>query len=81
MNASKAPASSCASCILSKPVVHQQHGQSGDPAWVSHSAVSSRSNEMEHTLGYLLFERTSRGVEPTAFGRLLLKRSPVIFDE
>jgi DNA-binding transcriptional LysR family regulator len=36
---------------------------------------------MEHTLGVPLLDRTSRGVEPTAFGRILLKRSVAIFDE
>ncbi len=48
---------------------------------VSQSAVSKSITEMEHTLGVPLLDRTSRGVEPTAFGRILLKRSVAIFDE
>jgi DNA-binding transcriptional LysR family regulator len=36
---------------------------------------------MEHTLGVPLLDRTSRGVEPTAYARILLKRSAAIFDE
>jgi DNA-binding transcriptional LysR family regulator len=48
---------------------------------LSQSAVSKSITEMEHTLGVPLLDRTSRGVEPTAFGRILLKRSVVIFDE
>ena len=48
---------------------------------VSQSAISKSITEMEHTLGVPLLDRTSRGVEPTAFGRILLKRSAAIFDE
>src|SRR5215469_13580211 len=48
---------------------------------VSQSTVSKSITEMEHMLGVPLLDRTSRGVEPTAFGRILLKRSVAIFDE
>jgi len=48
---------------------------------LSQSAVSKSITEMEHTLGVLLLERTSRGVEPTAPARILLRRSAAIFDE
>jgi DNA-binding transcriptional LysR family regulator len=48
---------------------------------LSQSAVSKSITEMEHTLGVPLLERTSRGVEPTAYARILLKRSAAIFDE
>lgn len=48
---------------------------------VTQSAVSKSITEMEHTLGVPLMDRTSRGVEPTSYARILLKRSAVIFDE
>jgi DNA-binding transcriptional LysR family regulator len=48
---------------------------------LSQSAVSKSITEMEHTLGVPLLERTSRGVEPTTYARILLRRSVTIFDE
>jgi DNA-binding transcriptional LysR family regulator len=48
---------------------------------LSQSAVSKSIADMEHTLGVTLFDRTPRGVEPTASARILLGRSVAIFDE
>jgi DNA-binding transcriptional LysR family regulator len=48
---------------------------------LSQSAVSKSISEMEHTLGVPLLDRTSRGVEPTVYAQILLKRSIAIFDE
>jgi DNA-binding transcriptional LysR family regulator len=48
---------------------------------VSQPAVSKAIAEMELTLGVPLLDRGSRGVEPTLYGRALLKRSVAIFDE
>jgi DNA-binding transcriptional LysR family regulator len=48
---------------------------------VTQSAISKSIAEMEHTLGVPLLDRTSRGVEPTSYGRILLKRGVAIFDE
>jgi DNA-binding transcriptional LysR family regulator len=36
---------------------------------------------MEHALGVRLLDRSQRGVEPTPYGRALIKRGMVIFDE
>ena len=36
---------------------------------------------MEETLGVPLFDRSSRGIEPTQYGRALLKRGVAVFDE
>ena len=36
---------------------------------------------LEHTFGVRLLDRHYRGVEPTDFGRALLKRSQIVFDE
>jgi DNA-binding transcriptional LysR family regulator len=48
---------------------------------ISQPAVSKAIAEMEHTLGAPLLDRTPYGVEPTLYGRALIKRSNVIFDE
>lgn len=37
--------------------------------------------DLEHTFGVRLLDRNHRGVEPTASGRALIKRSQVAFDE
>jgi len=48
---------------------------------VSQPAVSKAIAEMEHTLGVPLLDRGSRGVEPTRYGRAIIKRSLAVFDE
>jgi DNA-binding transcriptional LysR family regulator len=48
---------------------------------VSQPTVSEAVADLEHTFGVRLFDRSSRGVEPTTYGAALLKRSIVLFDE
>jgi DNA-binding transcriptional LysR family regulator len=48
---------------------------------VSQPAVSRIIADLEHTLGVRLFDRSSRGVEPTLYGRTLLSRGRAAFDE
>jgi DNA-binding transcriptional LysR family regulator len=48
---------------------------------VSQPAVSDVITTLEHTIGERLFDRDPRGVEPTKYGRALLQRSLVVFDE
>ena len=48
---------------------------------LSQPAVSKAISDMEQTFGASLLNRTSRGVELTQCGRLLVERSRVIFDE
>ena len=48
---------------------------------LSQPAISKAVSEMEHTFGAPLLNRSSRGVELTQCGRLLLDRARVIFDE
>jgi len=47
---------------------------------LTQSAVSRAIGELEQTLGVRLFDRTPQGVEPTAYGRALLKGGVAIFD-
>jgi len=48
---------------------------------ISRPVVSRTIAELEHTLGVPLLDRSSQGVEPTLYGRALLKRSLAVFDE
>ena len=55
--------------------------KAADRLAVSRPAVSKAIADLERTLGVSLLERSAAGVEPTLFGRALLKRSGVVFDE
>src|SRR5689334_21927207 len=48
---------------------------------ISQPAISKAIAEMEHTLGVPIFDRSPKGVEPTQYGRALLKRGIAAFDE
>jgi DNA-binding transcriptional LysR family regulator len=48
---------------------------------VTQPAVSKTISELERMLGVRLLDRTSQGVEPTVYGRAILKRGVAIFDE
>ncbi|HWP17256.1 MAG TPA: LysR family transcriptional regulator [Xanthobacteraceae bacterium] len=48
---------------------------------ITQPAVTKAIAEMERTLGTRLLDRTSRGVEPTLYGRALLRWCDVVFDD
>jgi DNA-binding transcriptional LysR family regulator len=48
---------------------------------LSQPAISKAVSDMEHVLGAPLLDRSSRGVELTECGRLLVERTRVVFDE
>lgn len=48
---------------------------------ISRPVVSKTIADLERTLGVRLLDRMANGVEPTHFGRALLKRSLAVFDE
>jgi DNA-binding transcriptional LysR family regulator len=48
---------------------------------ISQPAVSKAIAALEHTLGVRLLERNPQGVEPTVYGRALLKGGIAVFDE
>jgi DNA-binding transcriptional LysR family regulator len=61
-----------------------QHGNMAKAAEhlaISRPVVSKTIAELEHTLGVPLLDRSPQGVTPTLYGRALVKRSVVIFDE
>jgi len=48
---------------------------------ISQPAVSEAINDLEHAFGVRLLDRTPQGVEPTIYGRALVKRGLAAFDE
>src|SRR5437016_6920303 len=48
---------------------------------ISQPSVSKAVADVEHSLGLRLFDRTSQGIEPTIYGRALLKCGVAVFDE
>jgi DNA-binding transcriptional LysR family regulator len=48
---------------------------------ISSPVVSRTIADIERTLGVPLLDRTQHGIEPTLYGRALIKRSVVVFDE
>src|SRR5262245_257846 len=48
---------------------------------LTQSGVSKAVADIEHMLGVSLFDRTSRGVEPTLYGRALRKWGNAVFDD
>src|SRR5580692_2175374 len=48
---------------------------------VSQPAISKAIADMEHTFGVRLLDRTAQGVEPTLYGRALLKWGAAVFDD
>jgi DNA-binding transcriptional LysR family regulator len=48
---------------------------------VSQPVVSKAIADLEHTLGVRLLDRSRQGIEPTPYGRALLKRGLAAFDE
>jgi DNA-binding transcriptional LysR family regulator len=55
--------------------------RAADTMAISRPVVSRTIANLEHTLGVRLLDRGPQGVEPTLYGRALLKRSVTIFDE
>ena len=61
-----------------------QHGSMGKAAaklGVTTPTVSDVIADLENAVGVKLFDRNTRGVEPTIYGRAVLKRGLVAFDE
>src|SRR5262245_51558688 len=47
----------------------------------SQPAISRAIAELEHSVGVRLLERSKRGIQPTQYGRVLIKRGVAAFDE
>jgi DNA-binding transcriptional LysR family regulator len=62
-------------------VEHGSMAKAGAHLGKSQSAVSQAVAAMEHAVGARLLDRTSRGVELTTYGSVLLRRGRAAFDE
>lgn len=56
-------------------------GKAAERLAVSQPVVSKAISDMEHAVGVRLLDRSQRGVEPTPYGRALIRRGIAIFDE
>jgi len=67
--------------IFSTVVQRGSMAQAATHLGVSQPSVSAVIADLEYTLGVKLFDRRSRGIEPTLYGHALFKRSLAAFDE
>ena len=56
-------------------------GRAASALAMSQPAVSKAIADLEHTLGLRLMDRSRQGVEPTPYGRALIRRGLAVFDE
>ncbi len=67
--------------ILFAVVQHGSMAKAGAHLGMTQSAVSQAVAALEHAVDAHLLDRTPHGVEPTMYGRALLKRGRIAFDE
>jgi DNA-binding transcriptional LysR family regulator len=67
--------------VLSKVAEHGSMAGAAAELGIAQPAVSAVIANLERALGVRLFDRGPQGVEPTAYGRALLRRSLAAFDE
>jgi DNA-binding transcriptional LysR family regulator len=67
--------------ILLSVVRHGSMAKAATELAISQPAVSKAIADMEHTFALRLLDRGRNGVQPTAYGRALVTRGQVIFDE
>ena len=56
-------------------------GKAAEQLAITQPAVSKAISDIEHTLKVRLLDRTAHGVEPTLYGRSLLKWGNAVFDD
>jgi DNA-binding transcriptional LysR family regulator len=67
--------------VLFTVVQHGSMAKAAAELGISQPAISDVIANLEHAVGVRLFDRGPQGVEPTMYGRALLKRSLAAFDE
>jgi DNA-binding transcriptional LysR family regulator len=67
--------------VLMSVVEAGSMGKAAKRLATSQPAISRSIAELEDALGVRLLDRSPQGIEPTAYGRALLKRGLVVFDE
>jgi len=60
---------------------HGNYARAAEALRISQPALSRQIVALEASLGVRLFDRSRRGVEPTAFGRLLLQRAGTLLSD
>lgn len=55
--------------------------KSAEQLFMTHSALSIAITKLEKELGYLIFERTSKGLIPTPYGKQVIERAKKIYAE
>jgi DNA-binding transcriptional LysR family regulator len=60
---------------------HGNMAKAADRLAISRPVVSKTIADLERMLGVRLLDRSPQGVEPTLFGRALIRRSAAVFDE
>jgi DNA-binding transcriptional LysR family regulator len=67
--------------VLMSVVQAGSMGKAAKRLATSQPAISRAIAELESALGVRLLDRSPKGIEPTLYGRALLKRGTVVFDE
>src|SRR5262252_8708171 len=67
--------------VLTSVIQAGSMGKAAKQLATSQPAISRSIAELESALGVTLLDRTPQGIEPTAYGRALLKRGLAVFDE
>jgi DNA-binding transcriptional LysR family regulator len=67
--------------ILMSAVQCGTMGKAAEHLAITQPAVSKAISDIEHTLKVRLLDRTAHGVEPTVYGRSLLKWGNAVFDD
>ena len=67
--------------ILLSVVQHGSMAKAAAELAISQPAVSKAIADMENTFGLRLLDRGRNGIQPTAYGRALVTRGQVVFDE
>src|SRR5690349_18857118 len=56
-------------------------GKAATDLAISQPSISKAIADVEHVVGLRLFDRGPRGIEPTIYGRALLRCGTAVFDE
>jgi DNA-binding transcriptional LysR family regulator len=67
--------------VLMSVVEAGSMGKAAERLGTSQPAVSRSIADLEQALGVRLLDRSPRGIEPTGFGRAIIKRGTAVFDE
>lgn len=67
--------------VLLAVVHHGSMAKAARATGLSQPAVSQMISSLEHALGVRLLDRSARGIEPTIYGKTLMRRGRSAFDE